>query len=542
MKTLLSIVAFSVYLSGAAQQISTTYATSKEMSKVFARAKIDYLVSKIDKTTVHFGLRAIVTIDPSMGYRYNGVVYRSEVPGLIEVIRRMKADFPTVRFSINYAGYSVEEKSFAISETKTLNLYAGDGFSISTTEDRAENISSWSLTGLRIESFSFSPDPSIWMEAEDLIKNYLRKKENKTKADELIQEAERLQRYGTIEKDLEAKGKLLAAKRLDPDDEYIDRLIERAERYLENKREAKAKEEEKEVVKSKTEESPKEKPKEIDLSPCGRVRADVNMMGKAYYKYVNGGRKDLTLRDQVISSADYILSQCPYDASTAHIRNELMQEKAAQAQAIGILLDGASAAAEDIFTPHTIYGFGYTGYKYDPNKFDTVNFKKVTFQISGVQKFVYALGEIGYFQSPSYSVKHQKSGVDTGIKDTARNSGLWLSFGVGPSFRFFRDHIVINSVAQIAGVVGKTYGGQTDLTFFGGAFSAGILLRLGKFGIGANYEYLVPALSPPRRGESATDLGDIPSDYFESWEYESSIPKMKSFSIRFKFNFNVNKQ
>jgi len=212
-----------------------------------------------------------------------------------------------------------------------------------------------------------------------------------------------------------------------------------------------------------------------------------------------------------------------------------------------VALSNATIAAaetfiEDVFTPYTIYGFSYSGLTYKEETMDPSKFQKLSFQLSGIKKFTNIKGEIGYINTANYVTRHfsRKSYSEDWkfrYQDTTRFSGAFLGFGVGPSFRFFDERIILYSTAQFNAMFYKQgeYGEWWPLIL--PSIDVGLLLRMGIIGVGVTYDYLFPIMG--------LETGDSLYDTYVDEQYrkeEIAIPYSKTWkalSLRLLINFKV---
>lgn len=244
MRTFLGIFCFILLFllsSAYAQQTTSTSKSNYDRKGVNADVKVVYKVRKWGKEEVYFALAARVTINPSGGYNYNGQVYKSEVPGLMELLNKTGAEFPTVVFDIYYNSVKQATKKFSIASKDDLGALTGDGFAFRTSEAAAKNPDGWTLQAVDLETFNYHPDPLLWMAAQSTITDYLKANEERKKYDERLREADRALSAAKTEEDFgKARALYHQALAFMPEQNYPKQRIEEIDKKIKELRDKEA--------------------------------------------------------------------------------------------------------------------------------------------------------------------------------------------------------------------------------------------------------------------------------------------------------------
>lgn len=155
-----------------------------------ATVNLDYLVRRMGDEALFSLSYSQITIDAEAGYYYKGKRYGSEVPGLIDLLRKASGSYPRVSFDIYYGPHKQGSFTYQISARNDLGAYSGDFKTFKTTKDKLDK-PEWRLVATGLHGFNYSPDPTIWMSFESLITNYEKDKKAKLEYDELIREGDR---------------------------------------------------------------------------------------------------------------------------------------------------------------------------------------------------------------------------------------------------------------------------------------------------------------------------------------------------------------
>ena len=272
---------------------------------------------------------------------------------------------------------------------------------------------------------------------------------------------------------------------------------------------------------------------------CASAMSNVNTMW-SYAKQTATYSNMKPWRD-LIESCNYYFTYCGKDNYTV---NQAYQEANSKiGQNTQMYIEGAEALINDVFTPNTIYGFGYAGLKFKPDEYSPTEFQRISFQISSIKRRSLILGEIGYVQSPNYVVAVTDLG-DYGNRivrkmDTVRRKGGWFSFGVGPAIRLFKNRLVLNGVAQYSGFFyKKNYVDEDGLDMLI-SLSGGAILRLGQIGIGVDYHYPINVMKLEK--DEVLDMGNLNTRTGRKHVVER-YGNWKSLGVKLMFNFKVDKR
>ncbi|MEN9599092.1 MAG: hypothetical protein RL596_1403 [Bacteroidota bacterium] len=191
-----------------------------------------------------------------------------------------------------------------------------------------------------------------------------------------------------------------------------------------------------------------------------------------------------------------------------------------------------------IFNKYTIYGFGITGLDYKKGAFNTRAFKKISFQLTGVRKFVHYFGEVAYVEnSPSYEVNHLDNNGNTYNTFVNYRDGLMLNFGFGPNFKFFNNTVhLFTDVSLATFIYSKNYNEESGLStnIF---FTPGIMYNIKKIGLGIGIVYETSVLNLDKEREGDT-LETSTTTYRTTATLGKPIKGWGSFGFRVAFNFD----
>ncbi|MGN5956346.1 hypothetical protein ACP6L2_17180 [Sphingobacterium lactis] len=125
------------------------------------------------------------------GYRYNGKVYREEVPGLMEALRRVKVINPTVTMSLMSAGNRVQngDKKIILSYTSDGGFALSDEISFNNISEQMHYLYTLEMTKLHQVQYAGA---DTYVTFESLIENYLGSKEKITVYNKWYHEGETL--------------------------------------------------------------------------------------------------------------------------------------------------------------------------------------------------------------------------------------------------------------------------------------------------------------------------------------------------------------
>lgn len=274
------VLVFSLF-SAHAQQTTSTSKSNYDRKGVNADVRVAYRVQKWGKQEVYFAVAARVNINAMGGYNYNGQVYKSEVPGLMDVLNKTGAEFPTVVFDVYYNSVKQGTKKFSIAADDDLGTLTGDGFAFNTSEAAAKNPGGWTLQAVSLESFNYHPDPTAWMAAEYAIKDYLKANEQRKKYDELLRQADAAFNAARTVEDLgKARALYHQALAFMPEESYpkqrIDQIDQKIKDLRDKEAQAKAAEEKKkaEEAERKRLEDERKKKEEEDRRIAEQKKAD----------------------------------------------------------------------------------------------------------------------------------------------------------------------------------------------------------------------------------------------------------------------------
>lgn len=242
---------------------------------------------------------------------------------------------------------------------------------------------------------------------------------------------------------------------------------------------------------------------------------------------------------KVIAACEYYFSICGNDNYAVNQMYATAQNKINKTTQMYV--EAAAELIKDVFTPYTIYGFGYTGLMFKPEKYSATEFQKISFQLSSVKKWGNLIGEFGYVKSPNYIVsnlKESSSGI-MAVKnyDTARRTGGWFSFGAGHSIRLFKNHVIINALAQAGYLVYKKNYEEEDGFEAILNISGGVLFRFKKVGIGFDYNY--GFLPGPMEKDYSLSTTTSPTSFVVNSKVKEPYKNWTAYGVRILFNFKV---
>ncbi|HEV7332135.1 MAG TPA: hypothetical protein VGN63_13955 [Flavisolibacter sp.] len=150
-----------------------------------ATAYLDYAIRKFDGEIWIPVSYSKIEVTPEAGYWHNGKLYKSEVPGLIELLRTGKCSAPTVKFNVYYNNIKIDTRTVFITETNNLGLL-GDVIRLKATEAQLKN-PAYRLEAVEMTSFN---NVDWWYTAVSLIEKYEREKKDAADYKELIYQAD----------------------------------------------------------------------------------------------------------------------------------------------------------------------------------------------------------------------------------------------------------------------------------------------------------------------------------------------------------------
>jgi len=261
-----------------------------------------------------------------------------------------------------------------------------------------------------------------------------------------------------------------------------------------------------------------------------RIQMSVRLVTEGDY-YYNQGRYDLAIDkyNQALQLTNIPSIRKKIEDTQKQARSEFM-------------VNATQELAHDIFTPYTIYGISYSGLTYSKEKFDPTKFTKISFQLSGIKRFINLKGEIGYLKTPNF-IYGNYTGLGSGTfklnyTDTTRFSGIFAGFGFGPNIRLFDNRLILYGTVQFNALFYTDLKNEISPMLIP-SVDAGILLRFGEFGLGVSYDYLYVVLEKMRVDDTLNDV-----DYSkEPRIYEKVISPFNThwnaFTLRLLFNFQV---
>lgn len=151
-----------------------------------------------------------ISVLPYEGYRYNGKVYREEVPGLMEALSRVKVINPTVTMSLMSGGNRVQngDKKIILSYTSDGGFALSDEISFNNISEQMQYLYTLEMTKLHQVQYAGADTYATF---ESLIKNYLGSKEKITVYNKWYHEGETLFNQ---EKYAEAKESFMQARNI----------------------------------------------------------------------------------------------------------------------------------------------------------------------------------------------------------------------------------------------------------------------------------------------------------------------------------------
>ncbi|NTS42386.1 hypothetical protein HRG84_15905 [Flavisolibacter sp. BT320] len=150
-----------------------------------ATAYLDYAIRKFDGEIWIPVSYSKVEVNPEAGYWHNGKLYKSEVPGLVELMRSSKSSAPTVKFDVYYNNVRIDTRTIFITEKDNLGLL-GDIIRLKATEAQLKN-PAYRLEAVEMTSFN---NVDWWYKAVSLIETYEREKKEAADYKELVFQAD----------------------------------------------------------------------------------------------------------------------------------------------------------------------------------------------------------------------------------------------------------------------------------------------------------------------------------------------------------------
>jgi hypothetical protein len=184
---LAALLLFSAYSSAQYDQRRslTVRNTDDQKGVEMATAYLDYAIRKFDGEIWIPVSYSKVEVAAEAGYWYKGKLYKSEVPGLVELLRTGKTSAPTVKFNVYYNNVRIDTRTVFITERDNLGLL-GDVIRLKATEAQLKN-PAYRLEAVEMTSFN---NVDWWYKAESLIETYERDKKAAADYRELILQAD----------------------------------------------------------------------------------------------------------------------------------------------------------------------------------------------------------------------------------------------------------------------------------------------------------------------------------------------------------------
>ena len=143
-----------------------------------------------------------IRINPDAGYYYQGKLYRSEVPGLKELLSKIKPELPRVNFELYYGAAKQVSFTREIMSHNDLSMLTGDNpHKLTVSKDMLEH-PDWRLVGTSMVTFSNLD----WWEIEARIEKYESDRKEEDSYRDMIRDADAFMNTKEYEKALAKYG------------------------------------------------------------------------------------------------------------------------------------------------------------------------------------------------------------------------------------------------------------------------------------------------------------------------------------------------